>query len=217
MEQATTRVIVIEDDDVMRKSLIANIDVEADLEVVADCATYEDGRAAIRDIPAEIIVTDLRLPDGHGTDLIRLARQDQPGAEIMVISVLGDEQSVVAAISAGASGFLLKDSRQLDLVRAIRDLLNGLSPISTAIARFIIKIVQKENEATLDKSILTQREMDILWGIAKGYTYNDVAERLGISKNTVPSHIKNIYRKLEVNSRSEAVFEAIQRGWINIS
>ena len=96
-------------------------------------------------------------------------------------------------------------------------MLSGLSPISTAVARFIIQIVQNGKEAATDENILTQRETDILWGIAKGYTYNDVAERLGISKHTVPSHIKNIYRKLEVNSRSEAVFEAIQRGWINIS
>ncbi len=162
-------------------------------------------------------MTDLRLPDGHGSDLIRMARRDRPDAEIMVISVLGDEQSVVGAITAGATGFLLKDSRQMDLVKAIRELLNGQSPISTSVARFIIQIVQKDETEEAEESILTKRELDILWGIAKGYTYNDVAERLEISSNTVPSHIKNIYRKLEVNSRSEAVFEAIQRGWINIS
>lgn len=200
----------------MRHSLVANIAVEDDLKVLAQCATFEEGRDPIRALPADIIITDLRLPDGHGTDLIRQAREDQPQAEIMVISVLGDEESVVGAIGAGATGFLLKASRRLDLVTPIRELLNGRSPISTSVARFIISVVHQAEAQEAEASILTKRELEILWGIAKGYTYKDVAKKLGISSNTVLSHIKNIYRKLEVNSRSESVFEAIQRAWINI-
>lgn len=217
MIKASTSVIVIEDDDAMRRSLIENIAIEKDLHIVAQCETFAEGSLAITAHPADVIITDLRLPDGHGADLIRLARAKQPTAEIMVISVLGDEESVVTAIAAGATGFLLKDSRQLDLVNSIRQLLDGRSPISTSVARFIIKVLQKTEAPEVEESLLTKREMDILWGIAKGYTYKNVAERLDISSNTVPTHIKNIYRKLEVNSRGEAVFEAIQRGWINIS
>ena len=185
--------------------------------MVADCSTFAAGAEAIGGTPARVLITDLQLPDGHGFDLIRLARKQQPDMEVMVISVLGDEQSVVTAISAGASGFLLKDARALDIVRSVRDLVAGRSPISTAVARYIIRVVQEVEPAESPEGLLTEREMDILWGIAKGFTYKDVAKRLEISSNTVPTHIKNIYRKLEVNSRSEAVFEAVQRGLIKIS
>lgn len=164
-----------------------------------------------------VLITDLQLPDGHGFDLIRLARKQLPDMEIMVISMLGDEKSVVTAISAGASGFLLKDTQALNIVRNVHELLAGRSPISTSVARFIIRVVQQFDSPQVAQKVLTDRETDILWGIAKGFIYKDVAEKLGISANTVPTHIKNIYRKLEVNSRGEAVFEAIQRGLINIS
>lgn len=157
------------------------------------------------------------MPDGHGLNLIRQARKVTPATEILVISVLGDEDSVVSAIASGASGFLLKDSSPIDTVKAVRELLAGMSPISTSVARHIIKVVHGAEQSQQSEFTLTKREMDILWGIAKGYTYSDVAERLGISANTVPTDIKNICRKLEVNSRGEAVFEAIQRGLIRIS
>ncbi len=209
--------ILVEDDDAMRHSLVRTLGQESDFEVVADCATFTSGAAAIETMAARVLITDLKLPDGHGFDLIRLARQQQPEMEIMVISVLGDEKSVVTAISAGASGFLLKDARALDIVRSVRDLIAGRSPISTAVARFIIRVVQEVEAPESADGLLTEREMDILWGIAKGFTYKDVAKRLDISSNTVPTHIKNIYRKLEVNSRSEAVFEAVQRGLIKLS
>ncbi len=210
-------IILVEDDDAMRLSLVRSLGLESDFEVVADCSTFAAGAEAIASSPARVLITDLRLPDGHGFDLIRLAREERPDMEVMVISVLGDEQSVVTAISAGASGFLLKDARALDIVRSVRDLVAGRSPISTAVARYIIRVVQEVAPPECPDGLLTDREMDILWGIAKGFTYKDVAKRLEISSNTVPTHIKNIYRKLEVNSRSEAVFEAVQRGLIKLS
>ena len=201
----------------MLQSLVSSLGLEDDFVVAAECSSFSDGATAIATVRADVLITDLKLPDGHGFDLIRLARQKQPDMEIMVISVLGDEQSVVTAISAGASGFLLKDTRALDIVNSVRQLISGKSPISTSVARYIIQVVQQTKPPDSSDGLLTEREMDILWGIAKGFTYKAVGEKLGISSNTVPTHIKNIYRKLEVNSRGEAVFEAIQRGLINIS
>ncbi|MCR9135705.1 MAG: response regulator transcription factor [Alphaproteobacteria bacterium] len=211
------RLIIVEDDPAMRQFLVSSFAGETDIAVLSACSTFAEGAKAIATLKADALITDLKLPDGHGFDLIRMARKELPDMEIMVISVLGDEQSVVTAIAAGASGFLLKDSRSLDIVNSVRQLISGRSPISTSVARYIIQVVQKTDQTDSAKELLTEREMDILWGIAKGFTYKDVAEKLGISSKTVPSHIKNIYRKLEVNSRSEAVFEAIQRGLINIS
>ena len=139
----------------------------------------------------------------------------------MVISVLADDRTVIDAIEAGASGYLLKDSDALNIIDAIAELLAGRSPISSAIARTIIRRVAGRG-TTPDLSAadtserLTPREMDILWGIAKGFTYAELAERLEISKQTVPVHIKNIYRKLQASNRSEAVYEASRRGLIRL-
>ena len=216
------KIVVVEDDAAMRDSLARAIAGVPSFDLVAACATFAAGAQAIAQHEIDVLVTDLRLPDGNGIDLIRAARDKQRDTEVMVISVLGDEVTVVAAIAAGASGFLLKDAQKLDVVAAIRDLLDGKSPISTAVARYIIKLAQESAGAQapvaeVPQVQLTERELDILWGIAKGFTYRDVAERLGLSHNTIPTHIKNIYRKLEVNSRGEAVFEAIQLGLIDLS
>ena len=147
----------------------------------------------------------------------------------MVISVLADDRTVIEAIEAGATGYLLKDSDPIDIVAAIGDLLAGRSPISSKIARTIVRRLGSRETppgavssgvaagvSAADAQLLTPREMDILWGIAKGFTYGELAERLQISKQTVPVHIRNIYRKLEANNRSEAVYEASRRGLIKL-
>lgn len=119
------------------------------------------------------------------------------------------------AVEAGASGYLLKDAYALDLIEAVTDLMAGRSPISSSIARVLVRRLAGQEDTGrphIKQSDLTSREMDILWGIAKGFTYDEIAARLGVSRQTVPVHIRNIYRKLSVNNRSEAVFEARQRG-----
>jgi len=151
-------------------------------------------------------------------------RQRFPDTEIMVISALGDEESVISAITVGATGYLLKDAFPTDIATTVRDLVAGHSPISASIARFIVRRTQgvAQNSAepprgpALNTARLTPREIDILWGIAKGFSYAEIASHLGLSKQTVPGHIKNIYRKLEVHTRSEAVFEAVQQGLIKL-
>jgi DNA-binding NarL/FixJ family response regulator len=206
---------------------------------VTSAATLAEARAAltVSDRPApKVLLTDLQLPDGHGTELIREVRQRFPETEIMVISILGDEESVISAITVGATGYLLKDAFPTDIAATVRDLFAGHSPISASIARFIVRRTQGQSQGplqgqtqgqpqgqtkasplpTLNTAKLTPREIDILWGIAKGFSYADIADHLGLSRQTVPGHIKSIYRKLEVNNRGEAVFEALQQGLIRL-
>jgi DNA-binding NarL/FixJ family response regulator len=206
---------------------------------VTSAATLAEARAAlaVSDRPApKVLLTDLQLPDGHGTELIREVRQRFPETEIMVISILGDEESVISAITVGATGYLLKDAFPTDIAATVRDLFAGHSPISASIARFIVRRTQGQSQGplqgqtqgqsqgqtkasplpTLNTAKLTPREIDILWGIAKGFSYADIADHLGLSRQTVPGHIKSIYRKLEVNNRGEAVFEALQQGLIQL-
>ncbi len=206
--------LLIEDDPPTRHYLAALLHQPPDTMLIGSAGSVEEGKNLILQIPADVLITDLRLPDGHGTELIRLARQAQPTLEILVISVLGDERSVVTAIQAGAGGYLLKDASAEEMLQAVKDIRAGHSPISASIARYLIKQLQPALPNPL--VALTAREMDILYGVAKGLSYKDLAKSLGISHHTVPSHIKSIYRKLEVNSKTEAVFVAVRDGLIRL-
>ena len=187
---------------------------------VRAAGTLAEARAALSEAAPKVLLTDLQLPDGHGVDLIRETRQRFPDTEIMVISILGDEESVISAITVGATGYLLKDAFPTDIAATVRDLVAGHSPISASIARFIVRRTQNNPEPppgpALNTAKLTPREIDILWGIAKGFSYAEIAGHLGLSRQTVPGHIKSIYRKLEVHTRGEAVFEAVQQGLIRL-
>src|SRR6202023_272099 len=187
---------------------------------VPGAATLAQARACLAGSGPKVLLTDLQLPDGHGVDLIRETRQRFPDTEIMVISILGDEESVISRITVCATGYLLKDAFPTDIAATVRDLVAGHSPISASIARFIVKRTQASVEPPpgppLNTTRLTPREIDILWGIAKGFSYAEIASHLGLSRQTVPGHIKNIYRKLEVHTRGEAVFEAVQQGLIKL-
>ena len=214
------RVILTEDDEPVRNRLAALLREWEGADLIAECGTLEQSIAAIEGHAIDLLITDLKLPDGHGTEAIRRLRATRPDAEAMVISVLADETTVLDAIEAGASGYLLKDAESMDLIDAISDVMAGRSPISSRIARVLVRrLGMNGRDAQPDappKNLLTAREMDIIWGIAKGFTNAEIAERLGISRQTVPVHIRNIYRKLEASNRSEAVFEASRLGLIRL-
>ncbi|HET8818113.1 MAG TPA: response regulator transcription factor [Xanthomonadaceae bacterium] len=224
------RIVLVEDDGPTRRRLQEALASDPAFDVVA-CECLADARDAIARVVPDALVTDLELPDGHGTTLAAEVHAAHPSVAILVISVLCDEQSVVAAIASGASGYVLKDALPEDLTRTVRQVLAGEAPLSPAVARYLLRRIQphdakpapataKEGDmvamAEANRIGLTRREVDIMWGIAKGLTYNEIAENLGLSKKTVPNYIKSIYRKLEVNSRGEAVFEALSRNLITM-
>ena len=145
-----------------------------------------------------------------------------PDVEVMVISVFGDEQRVVTALKAGATGYLLKDDPSSEIGAAISQLLQGGSPISPAIARYLIRVFRPTESPEqapppiVDSGIdLTTRELEVLQLAAKGFSYGEIARMLGISGATVSSYTKKIYGKLAVHSRSEAVYEASRLGLID--
>jgi DNA-binding NarL/FixJ family response regulator len=218
--KSVCRILLVEDDAPVRERLARIIGDWPGGRLIAACETLAEAMRTIGAEGIDLLITDLRLPDGHGAQAIRLLRATQPAAEAMVISVLTDDRNVIEAIEAGASGYLLKDSDPINVIDAITELLAGGSPISSTIARTLVRRLGGGREpvpAPQDSErALTAREMDILWGIAKGFTYGELAERLEISKQTVPVHIKNIYRKLQANNRSEAVYEASRRGLIRL-
>jgi len=219
MAAGPVRIVVTEDDDPVRRRFVSVLSGWDGCILVADCATLAATEQVIRADQIDLLVTDCKLPDGSGIDAIALLRRLQPQAEAMVISVLADESTVLDAVKAGATGYLLKDAGSIDLIESIKDLLAGHSPISPRIARLLMRTLGAPTHPEPPQpttSLLTAREMDILWGIAKGFTNAEIAERLGISRQTVPVHVRNIYRKLETTTRTETVFEASRMGLIRL-
>lgn len=188
--------------------------------LAARLSSLREAQAWLQAQDCDVLLTDLGLPDGTGIDLIRNCAVWHPGADIMVISLFGDDQNVLAAIEAGADGYVLKGDEQPDIVQAILTLRAGGSPMSPLIARRLLRHVKLGATAPAAATapadavparaaaVLTQREQDVLNLIARGYTYQECAQLLGVGMCTVQTHIKSMYRKLAVNSRTEAVFEA---------
>jgi len=213
------RALLLEDEKPAREHLAAAINTHENLKLIAAVDTCAEAVQLLQHEQADIFVSDLSLPDGNGVKVIHEARKLHPNIEILVVTMFGDEEHVVEALEAGASGYLLKKQAFDELTDAMLCLLRGESAISPEIARFLLKRFQKEPAAipVQINNPLTTREIDILTSIAKGYTYDEIGEVFSLSTNTVRAHIRNIYRKLSVNSRSEAVFEANQQGYITLA
>jgi DNA-binding NarL/FixJ family response regulator len=218
------RVLIVEDDAVTRRSLCMAVESEPALALAAAFDSVEPTLDWLKCNAPDILLTDLGLPDGSGLDVIRCCVQRYPDCDIMVLTMSSDEDQVLACIEAGAAGYVLKDARAFDIVRALLDLHAGGSPISPPIARKILARLQtKKNRRSsvqepesLTAGILTRRETAILDLIARGDSYGDVAKLLSVSVGTVQTHVKNIYGKLCVHSRGEAVYEAQRRGLLQM-
>jgi DNA-binding NarL/FixJ family response regulator len=211
------RLLVVEDDPATLQWITAALSAAPGTQVQG-CGSVAEARDCIdRSLP-DIVLTDLGLPDGSGIDVIRHARQRNAGCEVLVISIFGDDAHVVAAIEAGASGYLLKDSSLDQLGEQLQHLRDGGSPLSPQIARTLIRRQHLRAQPSgppsapaVEGLALTERELEVLTFIAKGFSYQEGADMLGISTNTVRTHVKRIYQKLSVNSRTEAVYEFNQR------
>ena len=214
-------ILIIEDDQVIRERLALAMAANGNCSVV-EASSLKEARRAFAEQTPDLILSDLRLPDGNAIDFLIDVRHTAPATEILVISVLGDENTIITAIAAGASGYLLKDALPDDIYATAMDVLAGGSPMSPSIARMVVMRARANETSQVDKKLidlsdpLSPREMEVLWGIAKGFSYVQIALQLGISSNTVPSHVKAIYRKLRVDNRSSAVYEAVQHGIISL-
>lgn len=216
-----SRVLVVEDDADTRERLARAVAADPRLELSGQAGNCAEARALFAAQPPQAVLVDLGLPDGPGAALIRELSAQDPAVLFMVITVFGDEAHVIEAIAAGASSYLLKDASAPQVARSIREMLAGGSPISPGVARYLLQRLQAPatpkapEESSADPATrLSARESDVLHLVAKGYAYAEIGAALDISVNTVGSHVKQIYRKLAVRSRGEAVFEAIQRGLI---
>ena len=207
---------VVEDDPAFRAAFVAAIEAAADTEIAGVARSRAEGLAMLGGPAPQVLLVDLGLPDGSGIDVIRAAQVTWPACEAVVTTAFGDEAHVLAAIEAGASGYLLKDSTPEKVVEEIRLLHSGGSPISPLIARRVLQRLRQPRpdsaSTPVEAAALSARETEVLEWAAKGFTYEETAQRLSVSLHTVQTFVRRIYAKLEVNSKMEAVNEARRKG-----
>ncbi|MBX3482289.1 response regulator transcription factor [Phenylobacterium sp.] len=210
------RVAVVEDDPVMRDHLSRAIEGCEDMLLTATAANVAEAEGMIEAGGYDVLLCDLGLPDGSGVSLIRKEALTGRDTDILVITVFANQNKVLDAIRAGARGYLLKDERIEDCMAAVREIRRGGSPISPIIARQLLGEIRPDpNVPRPMASPLSEREYEVLNLLSRGFSNAECAEILTVSGNTIGTHIKNIYRKLEVNSRAEALFEASSQGWFS--
>jgi DNA-binding NarL/FixJ family response regulator len=179
---------------------------------------FESGTAALAfadsgSHPVGLALVDLGLPDMSGVDVVRELRRRMPDVPILVVSVISSERSVLSAIRAGARGYILKDDPETSVLQAIQETLNGNYPISPALARYLFKLAGSETPSA-EIPPLTPKELELLQHMAKGCSYIEAARRMSVSVSTVQTHIRNLYRKLDVHSQVQAVTKAQEQGII---
>lgn len=219
--QAALRVAIVEDDADFIATLVDAIAATSDMVLVASAGSRAAGLALLAGPAADVLLVDLGLPDGSGIEVIMAATKLWPSCAVMVSTVFGDESHVIPSIKAGAAGYLLKHLSAAALLDEIRSLHGGGSPISPLIARQLLDRFRATATSTATPSpataeppaqALSPRELEVLQLISRGYTAEEVAGYLAISRHTALSHVRHIYAKLGVNSKAEAIYEAWQGG-----
>jgi DNA-binding NarL/FixJ family response regulator len=208
------RTAIVEDDPASRKMIVSLLQADPKYVVVAEFAEGKAAIAALPQLALDIALVDIGLPDISGIEVIRNVKRVRPQCNVLVITTFGDEKTITSALEAGADGYLLKGTPLEELKRDIAALRDGGSPLSPMIARKLLNRLQTataEEKPDAGETALTRREHEILQMIAKGFSYAETSTICGISAATVHSHLKSVYRKLEVHSKTEAVYEARRR------
>lgn len=208
------KVVIVEDDRRIADHVAHGVAAHGGLSLVGAAGSLAEARVLL-DTDADLFILDLGLPDGNGIDLIAEIRARR-GADpkILVLSVLGDQTTVLAAVLAGADGYLLKDLDSLDIAQQAATALSGGAPLSPSIAAYVLRYLrdQREQPKPDDDPELSPREYELLQLLARGQSNRQAAEALSLSPHTVGDHVKSIYRKLGVSSRGEAMVRAFRSG-----
>ena len=208
MTAARIRVVCVDDHPLMREGIALTISREPDMEVVGTAASGERAVELVRQLRPDVTLMDLQLPGMSGLEAIRAIRTDVPDARVIVLTMYHGDEDVFRALQAGASTYLSKDTVSEDLVRVVREVHAGGQPMPAEIARIL---------ASRDpKASLTTREVQTLELMAKGKTNAEIAEELGISRETAKAYVHRILFKLEVDDRTAAVSVAVKRGIIRL-
>ncbi|HWW01557.1 MAG TPA: response regulator transcription factor [Candidatus Acidoferrum sp.] len=210
-ESTTIRVAIVEDDEEIRANLTHRIGGSPAFKLLA---SYADAESALAELPGsapDVVLMDINLPGMDGVECVRRLKAKMPRAQFIMLTVYEDNNRLFKSLIAGASGYLLKRTPPAKLVAAIREAHQGGSPMTPQIARRVVQHFQQMPEPCPDVQKLTPRETDVLNQLAKGFRYKEIIDNLGISAGTLHSYISNVYEKLHVHSRTEAVVKFLNR------
>ena len=206
-------VALVEDDAATRARLSHVLAAAPGIALVHTAASAREMLDWLAGNSVNVLLVDLGLPDRSGLEVIRWCSTHQPATNVMVVTLFGDEAHMIGAFEAGARGYLLKDGTEDELARHVLSLHSGGSPMTPLIARQLLaRLTSPARPPAPASQPISAREKDILQALSRGYTSDEAARLLGIAPSTVQSHVKNIYSKLAVHSKTEAIFEARQLG-----
>ncbi len=205
------KVSIVEDNEDLRKSLQILINGSEGFKCIS---AYNSGEEALNELPAvnvDVVLMDINLPNMTGIECTRKLTELNPKIQIIMQTIYEDSEKIFESLKAGASGYLLKRTPPAKLLEAIEDVSKGGSPMTSQIARMVVESFKSKNYPEKDSEPLSKREIEILESLSKGYRYKEIADNLFISIDTVRSHIRNIYEKLHVKSRTEAVVKYLKK------
>jgi len=206
------KVLLYEDNDLLRESISSMVTLSGSMELLGAFAHANDVEEQVQLYNPDLILMDIEMPGRTGIEATSLVKKLAPETFVMILTVFDDSENVLNAIKAGASGYLLKKYIATRLFSAVEEILEGGAPMSPAVAKLVVQSMQKPQEST--NYGLTQREKDVLLSLSKGNSFKLIAADCKISIDTVRTHIKHIYEKLQVHCQTEAVSKAINEGLV---
>lgn len=216
MQAPPITLLLADDHPVVRKGTRELLEAEADLRVLGEASSGADVVAKAQALNPDIVLMDMSMPDMTGVEATRRIKAGQGRVSVLVLSSYDDDAYVFAALEAGAAGYLLKEASEEELLRAVRAVAAGESVLHPSIARKVMARFSAQAPAEMDLTEdLSPRELEVLRAAARGGSNKDIARALGISPRTVQVHLGNVFSKLNVGSRTEAVLAGIRRGWID--
>ena len=206
------RILVCDDHAVVREGLRALLSTESDISIVGEAADGEGAVTAYRALRPDVALSDMVMPRMDGVDAIRAIRSEFPDARILVLTSFAEDDMVFPAIKSGALGYLLKDSSPEELVRAIRSVYRGEASLHPSIARRLIQELSQPSTLPPTPEPLTEREVEVLKLVAKGYSNDEIADALILSERTARGHVSSILGKLHLANRTQAALYALREG-----
>jgi two-component system, NarL family, response regulator LiaR len=211
---ATIRVLIADDHAVVRQGLRTFLELQDDIEVVADVCDGEEAVSAALEGRPDVVLMDLVMPRLDGIEATRRILSERPGTRVIALTSFLDDDKVLPAVRAGAAGYLLKDAEPGELVRAIRTVNDGEALLHPAVAARVLREVAADAPAAENDGGLTAREREVLALVARGLPNKLIARELGIAEKTVKTHVSSILAKLGVSDRTQAALLAVRRGWV---